>query len=198
METMPGQLLTAPGSFSFPLCNPLHFPHTYGHQAACPNSVHSACKLQTLGHDSKPGCVVCTWEVGSKKEVSGDLEEWAWSHLAGSPQGCCGPEKTWTSSSHILLSYGEHYSCLGKARLRLFLLMVRNKIALVEGVGSGKTNEQTAIHHLNVNGLCLEFLFFLQSLGSLVESLPAVLGCLCSSSPVPCPGICTLLNSPLF
>lgn len=85
--------------------------------------------------------MVCTWEVESKEEVSGDLEEWALGHLARSLQGCRGLEKD--SSSHIPLSYGEIYNCPGKARLRLFLLMVRNQVALVEGVDAGQQmNEQ--------------------------------------------------------
>lgn len=75
-----------------------------------------------------------------RKEVSGDLEEWAWGHLAGSSEGGCGLEKK-ASSSHILLPYGELHGCPGKASLRFFLLMVKNVIVPLEGVGVGKGNE---------------------------------------------------------
>lgn len=160
---------------SFPMLTSVRippFPHTYGHQAASPNSVHSSCKLQTLGPDSRPGCVVCTWEVGSEEEVSRDLEEWAWGHLAGIPQGCSGLEK-----KALLLSYRELCGCPGKARLRFFLLLVRNKIAPIRESRCVESKCRTAIHHVNMNGLRSEFLLSANS-GHLVDSLQPVLGCL--------------------
>jgi hypothetical protein len=47
--------------------------HMSGHWPVHPSSVHPAFTQQTLGHNSSPGCVVCTWEVGSKEEISGGL-----------------------------------------------------------------------------------------------------------------------------
>lgn len=54
---------------------------------AGPSSIHTACKQRNLGHNSGPGCVVCTWEVGSTQQVSvgqevGSEPTWQGAHIA--------------------------------------------------------------------------------------------------------------------